>query len=182
MAGVLDVIEKRRAYRSLIPAEITDELIRDLAYSASLAPSCYNKQPWRFVFVRDKNRLEELFGALPTANNWAKKASMIVIVYSRRDLDCIIEPREYYLFDTGIAVGFMVLRATELGLVAHPIAGYDHEKVREFVGLDRDCIVITLIVIGKWQGKIAEDLSDKQKELELVRPSRKDFDQIAKII
>jgi nitroreductase len=44
-------IEERRAYRSLDPAGITDDLINDLAESARLAPSCFNNQPWRFVFV-----------------------------------------------------------------------------------------------------------------------------------
>ncbi|MCK4297935.1 MAG: nitroreductase family protein, partial [Planctomycetes bacterium] len=48
---VREAIERRRAYRSLDPAPISDELIRDLAESASLAPSCFNNQPWRFVFV-----------------------------------------------------------------------------------------------------------------------------------
>ena len=44
-------IEKRRAYRSLEPVDIDDELIEDLAGSARLAPSCFNKQPWRYFVV-----------------------------------------------------------------------------------------------------------------------------------
>jgi len=54
-------IESRRAYRSLDPVIITDELVQDLAKYAGLAPSCFNKQPWRFVFVYDREMLNFLF-------------------------------------------------------------------------------------------------------------------------
>ena len=36
------VIESRRAYRSLEKTDITEDLIRTLAQSASLSASCYN--------------------------------------------------------------------------------------------------------------------------------------------
>lgn len=35
---------------------------------------------------------------------------------------------EYYLFDAGMSVAFLILRATELGIVAHPIAGCREEQ------------------------------------------------------
>ncbi|GAB6139270.1 hypothetical protein JCM15060_24610 [Halanaerobaculum tunisiense] len=37
-------------------------MITDLVQAASLAPSCYNKQPWRYVFVED-DKLRELHTA-----------------------------------------------------------------------------------------------------------------------
>jgi hypothetical protein len=36
----------------------------------------------------------------------------------------------YYLFDTGMATAIMILKATDLGLVAHSIAGYDEETIK----------------------------------------------------
>ncbi len=50
---VMDALEARRSYRSLDPVAITENLIKDLSRSAGLAPSCFNYQPWRFVFVKD---------------------------------------------------------------------------------------------------------------------------------
>ena len=64
---VKDAIETRRAYRSLDPVEITEDLIRDLAGSARLAASCFNNQPWRFVFVYDPAVLKQMHGALSRA-------------------------------------------------------------------------------------------------------------------
>ncbi|MCK5260649.1 MAG: nitroreductase family protein [Thermoplasmatales archaeon] len=46
---VKQAIIKRRAYRSLEPVEITEELIYDLAECARLTASCFNNQPWRYV-------------------------------------------------------------------------------------------------------------------------------------
>ncbi len=179
---VKEAIEKRRAYRSLDFVEISDELIYNLANSAILAPSCFNNQPERFIFVKNKEKLNELFSSLSKNNDWAKDASMIIVVYSKKDFDCDIKGREYYLFDTGLAVAFLILRATELGLVAHPIAGYDEDKVKEIFNLDSDTRVITLIVIGKHSKVLKDVLTDKQKAQEIERPKRKDFHEFSLII
>ncbi len=179
---VREAIESRRAYRAIEPVEATDELIKDLTYHASLAPSCFNNQPWRFVFAKRREKLEELYSALSSGNNWAKTASLIVAVYSRKDYDCVVKEREYYLFDTGMAVALMILRATELGLVAHPIAGYDQDKAKKALGIPEEDILITLIVIGKHSRKAVSSLSSKQMEAELKRPLRKGFQEIARII
>lgn len=179
---VKEAIEKRRAYRSLEEFEISDELIKDLFNSAILAPSCFNNQPERFIFVKSKDKLNELFNTLSKNNDWAKFSSMITVVYTKKDLDCDLKGREYFLFDTGMSVGFMILRATELGLVAHPIAGYDEEKVKSILQIPEEYTVITLIIFGKKREEIRDVLTDKQKAQELERPPRKSFDEVAKII
>ncbi len=166
------VINKRRAYRSLDKIEINEEIVKDLAQSAQLAPSCFNKQPWRYVFVYEKKVLEKLYGALSTGNEWAHSSSMIVAVLSKKEMDCILKEREYFLFDTGMATAFLILRATELGLVAHPIAGYDEEKAKEILEIPDDMKVITLVIIGKKSDKINSNLSEMQKKMENNRPER----------
>ena len=65
---ITDGIHARRAYRSLEPVEITRELVEDLATHAGLSASCFNNQPWRFVFVYKRERLEEMWGALSKGN------------------------------------------------------------------------------------------------------------------
>lgn len=167
-----EIIDIRRAYRSLEPVEIPAELIADLAEHARLAPSCFNNQPWRYVFVRDRTVLGRFREALAKGNEWANDASMIVVVFTRKELDCDIKGREYFLFDTGMATAFIILRATELGLVAHPIAGYSEDKVKEIVELPGDVKVITLVIVGKHSSEIKPVLSEKQVEWEKTRPER----------
>jgi nitroreductase len=178
---VKQAIIKRRAFRSLEPVEITKELIYDLAKCAQLSASCFNNQPWRYVFVYDPEVLKEMHAALSPGNEWARDASMIIVVFSKKDDDCVIRDREYYLFDTGMATGYIILRATELGLVAHPIAGYSPKKTREILGIPDDHNVITLVIIGKHSEKINPILSDKQVEAENKRPERIPLDKFVYI-
>jgi nitroreductase len=169
---VKDAIEKRRAYRSLDPVEITQDLINDLASHAQLSASCNNNQPWRFVFVYDPEMLQKLHEALTKGNEWIHRASMIIVVLSKKDYDCIIGERVYYQFDTGMATAFLILRATELGLVAHPIAGFIPKKAREILGIPVDLEVITFVNVGKHAEVIYPVLSEKQAAIEKKRPER----------
>jgi len=169
---VREAIKKRRAYRSLKPIEITDDLINDLAENARLAASCFNNQPWRYVFIYESEMLKRIHEALSPGNKWARKGSMIIVVLGKKEDDCVIRDREYYQFDIGMATANLILRATELGLVAHPIAGYSPKKTREILGIPDDVNVITLIIVGKRSDKIDPVLSDKQVEAEKKRPER----------
>ncbi len=173
------VIESRRAYRSLEKTVITEDLIKTLASSASLSASCFNHQPWRFVFVYENDILEELKTALSRGNEWARNASMIVAVLSKQNNDCILDYRKYYLFDTGMASAFLILKATELGYVAHPIAGYNPETVKKVIKSPDDMEIITLIILGRHKEEMDQVLNEKQREAETKRPERKPFKEFA---
>jgi nitroreductase len=179
---VRDAIRQRRAYRSLESIDMTEELPRELAGHASLAPSCFNHQPWRYVFVYGREMLGKLHESLSKGNEWARAASMVIAVYSRKDFDCDVQGRQYYLFDVGLSVGFLVLRATELGLVAHPIAGYDEKRAKEILGLGDDMELITLVIVGRHSAAVSDLLSKKQAEAELTRPERLSVEEFARFI
>jgi len=170
---VITAIQTRRAYRSFDSTTITVDMVKELAEAAGLAASCFNKQPWRFVFVYEPGMLNKMHSALSKGNEWAYDASMIVAVAAKKEDDCVIKDgREYYLFDTGMAAAHLILRATELGLVAHPIAGFDPEKVRDLLDIPGEMTVITLINVGKHSEKIGPRLSPDQAKGEKERPPR----------
>lgn len=172
-----EAIQERRAYRSLAPTEISEELINDLAGCAQLFCSCFNNQPWRYVFVYDKDQLAKMHDALSSGNEWARAASMMIAVCSKPELDCLIKTRKYYLFDTGMATAAIILRATELGLVAHPIAGFSPNKTRGVLGIPEDLEVITLVIVGKHSDSMNPVLSEKQIAAEKERPERLPFSE-----
>jgi nitroreductase len=178
VTDVVTAINERRAYRSLAPVEITDELILDLARCAQLAPTCNNNQPARFVFVHSAEMLEKMKPVFNRGNEWCHAASMIIAVCAERESDCLIRDREYYLFDTGLETALLILRATELGLVAHPIAGYSPKKVREVLGIPEHVQVVTLVQVGRHSATINPVLSEKQIGWEKARPERLPLDQI----
>jgi len=163
--------QKRRSYRALAQVEITDGIISELAKAAQLTASCFNNQPWRFVFARSRGSLEDLHSCLSKGNEWVKGASVIIAAFARKENDCVIKEREYYLFDLGMAASALQLRATELGLVAHPIAGFDNEKAKLALGIPEGNIVLTLMVVGKHSADLSA-LTPQQAAMEPARPPR----------
>ncbi len=173
---VKEAIEERRAYRALEKTEITDDLIEDLAKHAQLSASCYNNQPWNFVFVKDEDMLKKMQDVIKKYNEWTKGASLIIAVFSKSEDDCEVAGRSYHLFDTGMAAAFLQLRATELGLVAHPIAGYDEDETKELLNIPEEYRLITLINVGKHADGPTEYMTDDQIETEKERPEREELE------
>ncbi len=176
---VKEAIERRRALRSLEPFPVTRELVEDLAGHAHLAPSCMNNQSWRFVFVYEPEQLAAFKETLSRGNAWALDSPLIAAVFNKRDADCTLKgDRDYFLFDTGLAVGMMMLRATELDLIAHPIAGYDPDKVKEVLGIPEEFVVITLVVFGKLAPELTPRLAEWQTERETGGRQRRPLDTV----
>lgn len=170
---VADAIHTRRARRVLQDKPVEDDKIEALVDAARLSASCNNNQPWRIVVCKGKESLASIKGALSRGNQWATRAPVILVVSARPPDDCqLSDKRDYFLFSTGLAIGQLVLRATELGLIAHPIAGYDPLKAKEILGIPQDYTVITFVIVG-YPGTDDSLLSDKQKAIEPNRPERK---------
>ncbi len=170
---VVDAIHTRRARRVLQEKPIEDDKIEALVEAARLSASCNNNQPWRIVVCRGPEALASIKTALSRGNVWATRAGAILVVSARAPDDCqSSDKRDYFLFSTGLAIGQLELRATELGLIAHPIAGFDPLKAKELLGIPQDYTVITFVIVG-YPGTDDSLLSDKQKALEPNRPDRK---------
>ncbi|MCX8058831.1 MAG: nitroreductase family protein [Spirochaetes bacterium] len=180
--NIREAVEKRRAYRNLKKGNIDINEIKKIVELALLAPSCFNNQPWRVVACISNEILQKLKSVYSKGNEWCYEASAVLAIWSKKDYDCIIKDRFYYSFDTGIFVGFLILLFTELGYVAHPIAGFSPQKVKELLGLENDSEVITLIIIGEKDDNLDNNkLNKDQIERELNRPERKNLEEILQI-
>lgn len=172
-----ELILKRRSRRAISEAELTETDLNVLVRAAHLAPSCFNNQPWRFVLVEEPAKLDRIKESLPGGNYWAKKAPLIVAVVSRQDLDCeLSQGRIYYKFDCGLAVENLLLQATEMGLVAHPIAGFNPDVTRDTLKIPAEFELITLVIIGKPGDP--EELSDKHRKVELGERKRLSLEDV----
>ena len=172
MSEILRPIENRRAKRALSDRPIPRDTAETLLRAAHLAPSCFNSQPWRMIAVDDANTLSAIKNAMPGANYWTGPCPLIVAVASRRDLDCTLsDSRDYFLFGCGMAVGSLMIQATAMGLIAHPIAGYKPAAVKEILEIPAEYTLITLVIVG-YPGD-ADQLSDKHREIELGPRDRK---------
>lgn len=196
---VKTAIDERRAYRALLHDPITDEQVRQLAEAARLAPSANDTQPWRFVFVRDEAVVEQCktVGAFPDFNEWVYRGAMFIAVCGKASDDAKVEvvhksytksgektttsERELFLFDLGIASAFMMLRATEMNIVAHPIAGYEEPKVKDVFGIPEEYDVVAMLIVGKktYDEEAVDSLPADLRPDEFTRPARKDLDEFA---
>ena len=158
---ILRPVEMRRARRALRKAPIDRRTVETLFRAAHQAPSCANNQPWRFVAVDDPGQLARMKEHLTGGNYWAKPSPLIIAVASRPEMDCRIpDGREYYAFGCGMAAMNLMLQATEMGLIAHPIAGFKQAPIKEILGIPADVQLITLIILGYADDDLG-GLSDK---------------------
>jgi nitroreductase len=122
--------------------EIEPEKINIILEAGRLAASARNNQPWRFIVVQEKKLVEELSQAFSESNQVIKDAPVILFTCARAVDDVIRNGREYYLFDIGLAVGNMLLAATDLGLVTHLMTAFDEAQVKQILQLPDDVRVV----------------------------------------
>jgi nitroreductase len=177
---LLELLYNRKATRAISEQPIKPEKTETILEAARLSASCANNQPWRFLVLDgdDPEALEKGREALSGGNYWAKAAPVLIFCYSKPDLDCQIGggDREYYLFDLGMAVQNILLQATELGLVARPMAGFSPRKVRQAFGLSDEYKVMVAIAIG-YEGDVST-LSEKHQQVSRAPRQRKPLEEI----
>ena len=172
-------LEQRRARRALQDTPLDPAVVERLFQAATLAPSCNNKQPWRFLALTEPEALAKGRAAVLGGNYWAKVAPLLVVVCTRDEYDCrLSDDRNYAQFDTGMAVLALLLQATREGLYAHPMAGFDPAIVRERFAIEPETRVITMIAIGH-PGDGA-NLNENHAAAEVSDRSRLALDQVLK--
>ncbi len=172
---ILPELQERRARRSLKEEALPAEVLERLAKAAVLAPSCFNNQPWRLVFVSRSTSPEKhaaIGAALTAGNAWALTAPVYCILCTKPSLDCRLdEGRDYAAFDLGQAALALQLQAWKEGLTAHPMAGFSVKKVKTALGVPEDMLALCMVAIG-YRGQ-PEDLPEAMREKEREGRSRK---------
>ena len=177
MADIIPELATRRARRAYSTQGIDRQTLERLFSAATLAPSCNNKQPWRFLICTEGEALDKAREALAGGNYWAKEAPALVVVTTRDEFDCRIpDGRDYAQFDTGMAVMGLLLQATREGLYAHPMAGFDPATLRTHFHIEDETRVITMIALGR-PGDGA-NLNEKHTESERSERQRKGLEEV----
>jgi len=57
---VIKCIKERRSIRSFLDKDIPREAIEEIVDAARYAPSPENRQPWKFIVITNRNKIEEL--------------------------------------------------------------------------------------------------------------------------
>ena len=175
----LEAIRKRCSLKAhLSERAIEPEKINTVLGAACLAPSARNMQPWRFVVVQEKKAIEELVrGAFFGPSIVVDRAPVVLVVCARPEDDVTIDGKEYYLFDVGLAVGNILLAATDLGLVTHPMASFNEAEVKRILHIPDDYRVVIVTPLAY----PLEGSYDQAAEERIGQRSRKDLKELAYI-
>jgi nitroreductase len=161
------LILNRWSPRSMTAEQLNDDDIMSLFEAARWAPSSYNNQPWRFIYAkRDTQHWDRFFNLLMEGNKiWAKNASLLVVVISRKNFEYNEKPAVTHQFDTGSAWENLALEASSRGIVAHGMQGFDYKKAGADLGIPPNFEVMAMIAIGKKGPKeiLPPELQEKEK-------------------
>ena len=142
-----NVIKPRESIRNYLDKLVEDEKINYVIECARRAPSCINRQCWRFIVVNDKKIIEEL-SKTSLINRWLKNVQVIIVACGDTRKSCIINDINYFIVDVSIALEHLVLAATDKGLGTCWIAGFDGKKVKEILKIPEHIQVVALTPLG----------------------------------
>ena len=144
-----EVIKTRRSVRSYKSDPIPEDVLERVLDAARIAPSGSNRQPWKFIVVKDEETKKKL---VPACRNqsWIADAPVIIVACAR-ELDY---NRGGYMgklsgvMDATIAFTHLILAARTEGLGTCWIGSFDNERVKEILEVPKGWNVAALTPLG----------------------------------
>ncbi|MCL5990790.1 MAG: nitroreductase family protein [Bacteroidetes bacterium] len=171
------VIAERWSCRAYdVNKKVTREQIISICEAGRWAPSCNGDEPWRFI-VWDKFHNKELFDKAYNCvgewnQRWVKNVPVLLVACADTKFRRNGEPNYWRQFDTGAASMNIYLQAVTLGLMAHPFAGFDRDKIRMEFNIPEQFDIMAMIAIGyQAEADVLDD--EKQRANELKERERK---------
>lgn len=147
-----ETVERRRSIRGFVrDRAVEPEQLRRVLDAARRAPSAGNRQPWRFLIVREAVTREALAVAAHD-QMFLLDAPLVIVVCAEPERSAErygARGRNLYcLQDTAAAVTHLLLAATALGLGSCWVGAFDEDEVVGILRLPRDLRPVALIPLG----------------------------------
>lgn len=161
---LLELIKKRTSCRNYRDIPVEDDKIRICLEASRLAPSACNKQPWRFLIVKESALREKICrkGLLPgIPMPWLAKAPVIVVLCAEKNLLAhkiapLISGIPYHFIDIGIAGEHFVLAAEAQGLGTCWIGWFREKYIKKILKIPNPVQVLSMISMGYSADDIAK--------------------------
>ena len=153
-----EAILKRRSVRKFTEDVVTDEELWHIFEAVRWSPSWANTQTWEFIVVRDKALIEKVTGTYAEKNPATKcslTASALIVACAKTGISGCYDGKEatavqnWYMFDLGIAIQTLCLKAHELGLGTVVVGLMDHESCKKILAVGKGREVVAVIPIGR---------------------------------
>lgn len=111
---LMEAIRTRRSIRKYEDTPISEEMVREMLDAAMMAPSAGNAQPWQFVVINERERLDAIKGLHPYVS-MVTQAQLGIIVCGDLSLEKFAG---YWVQDCSAAMQNMLLAIHGMGLGA----------------------------------------------------------------
>ncbi len=148
---VLEIIQQRWSPYAFSNNIIEEFRIKAMMEAAGRAPSCFNEQPWMFVYTtcQDQQLFDDYLGFLAESNKiWAKNAYALIITLARTRFTNNGKQNRFALYDTGMAVTNLILQALAFDIYIHQMGGFSVEKVKEYFNLGDNIEPVAVMAAG----------------------------------
>lgn len=148
---VLNNIMTRTSIRDYTEKPIEKEKVELMLRAAMSAPSAGNKQPWRFVVIKDKNTLQKISAHFKTMG-MVQKAPMAIVLCGDLTKTFPGDGLGLWAEDVSAATENLLLAAHSLGLGAVWCGVYPMEErvtiLKEMLKLPENIIPLNVVPIG----------------------------------
>jgi nitroreductase len=150
MEKIHHLITDRWSPKAFDDRPLDAEQIRLLFEAAKWAPSASNAQPWRFIYATREMPEYEVFLALMNEDNriWASAAPLLVLPLAQAISTYKNRRNRLAFYETGMAVGNLLIQATAMGLYVHQMGGYDAERSRAALGIPDRYEPMAMMAVG----------------------------------
>jgi nitroreductase len=152
----MEALLTRRAVREFTPETVTDEQLHAILNAAMHAPSACNQQPWHFVVVDSRERLNAIAGVHPYAQ-MLLQAPLAVVVCADVTLETC---HGHWVSDCSAAMQNLLLAAHAVGLGSVWVAIHPSEQritaIRQLLGLPAFAVPLCLAAVGHPAGPLPQ--------------------------
>jgi nitroreductase len=179
MGDTMEVVKGRRSVRNYLDKDIPEDVLNEVLEAVRWTPSWANTQCWEVVVVKDALIKEKLQTTMSKGNPGTKsivEAPVVLGICGKLQSSGYYKGQQttkfgdWFMFDLGLATQSLCLVAHHLGLGTVITGLFDHDKVKEILGLPEGVELVALIPLG-YPSKIPG--APKRKELsEFVHNNR----------
>ena len=160
-----DLIEYRKSVRHFKSQPIEKEKLERVLNAGRLAPSGGNRQPWKFILVRDHD-LKQKMVPICWKQKFVAEAPLVIVACATQTERGVGGTLPTGVIDTAIAVTHLMLAAAYEKLGTCWVGAFEAGPLKALLGVPDDVNVVAVLPIGY----PADDSR--------VAKSRKSFDQI----
>lgn len=144
---VFEAISKRRSIRKYRDIAIEEDKLDKILEAARIAPSAGNRQEWKFIVVKDDETRKMLINAA-NGQRFVGEAPVTVVACSTESERLMPCNQHAYPVDLSIAVSFMILEATELGLGTCWLGAFKEDEVKKILDIPEEIRVPVMFTVG----------------------------------